>query len=45
MRKTGVWKSQAWVAERSAHLERLLGNVVLLDLTETRIRQYHQGPP
>jgi integrase len=33
-------KSQAWVRERSAHLERLLGNVVLLDLTETRIRQY-----
>jgi integrase len=32
--------SKAWVAERSAHLERLLGNVVLLDPTETRIRAY-----
>jgi hypothetical protein len=33
-------KSQAWVAERSAHLERLLGTAVLLDLTESRVRQY-----
>jgi integrase len=33
-------KSRAWVAERSVHIERLLGSVVLMDLTEDRVRGY-----
>jgi integrase len=33
-------KSIAWVKERVAHVERLLGNAVLPDLTEERIRGY-----
>ena len=33
-------KSIAWVKERTAHVERLLGNAVLPDLTEERIRGY-----
>ena len=33
-------KSIAWVGERSAHLEKLLGPAAVFDLTETRIRGY-----
>lgn len=33
-------KSVAWVSERTAHVERLLGAAVLPDLTEGRIREY-----
>jgi integrase len=33
-------KSVAWVKERAAHVERLLGGVILPDLTEDRIRAY-----
>lgn len=33
-------KSIAWVSERAAHVKRLLGSVVLLDLTEDRVRAY-----
>ena len=33
-------KSIVWVAERVAHLDRLLNNVLLPDLTEDRVRQY-----
>src|SRR4051794_6387937 len=33
-------KSQTWVAERLPHVEKALGNVLLPDLTEERIREY-----
>jgi integrase len=33
-------KSIAWVEERSVHVERLLGSVSLMDLSEERVRQY-----
>jgi integrase len=33
-------KSVSWVAERTAHVERLLGGAILPDLTEDRIRAY-----
>jgi integrase len=33
-------KSVAWVAERTAHVERLVGASLLPDLTEDRIREY-----
>lgn len=33
-------KSIAWVKDRTAHVERLLGNAVLPDLTEERVRGY-----
>jgi len=33
-------KSQTWVAERLAHVEKALGNVLLPELTEERIRKY-----
>jgi integrase len=33
-------KSQTWVAERLANVEKALGSVLLPDLTEVRIRQY-----
>jgi integrase len=33
-------KSRVWVAERLAHVERLLGTALLPDLTEDRIRAY-----
>ena len=33
-------KSIAWVKDRAAHVERLLGNAVLPDLTEGRVRSY-----
>ncbi len=33
-------KSITWVAERLEHVERLLGNVLLPDLTEVRVRGY-----
>jgi integrase len=33
-------KSVSWVKERAAHVERLLGNAILPDLTETKIRAY-----
>lgn len=33
-------KSVTWVTERLAHVERLLGNVLLPDLTEVRVREY-----
>src|ERR1700682_443791 len=31
---TGRGKTKQWIAERLQHVERLLGNVLLLDLTE-----------
>ena len=36
-------KSRAWVEERGAHVDRLLGSVVLMDLTEDRIRGYMEA--
>ena len=36
-------KSQTWVRERSVHIERLLGSVVLMDLSEDRIRGYMEA--
>jgi integrase len=33
-------KSKTWVAERPPHVEKALGNVLLPDLTEDRIREY-----
>jgi integrase len=33
-------KSVAWVAERSAHVERLLGSAMASDVTEDRVRGY-----
>src|ERR1039458_4605907 len=33
-------KSVSWVKERAAHVERLLGSAILLDLTETKIQAY-----
>jgi len=36
-------KSQAWVKERLPHVEKALGNVMLPDLTEERIRKYMQA--
>jgi len=33
-------KSKTWVAERLPHIEEALGNVILPDLTEGRIREY-----
>jgi integrase len=36
-------KSQTWVAERLPHVEKALGNVLLPDLTEDRIRKYMQA--
>ena len=33
-------KSVAWVRDRTAHIERLLGNILLPSLTEDRIREY-----
>src|ERR1035438_3768387 len=36
-------KSLTWVAERLPHVEKALGNVMLPDLTEERIRKYMQA--
>jgi integrase len=36
-------KSITWVAERLTHVEKALGNVLLPDLTEDRIRDYMKG--
>ena len=36
-------KSQTWVKERLPHVEKALGNVMLPDLTEERIRKYMQA--
>jgi integrase len=36
-------KSKAWVAERLPHVEKALGNVLLPELTEVRIREYMQA--
>lgn len=33
-------KSISWVKERTAHVERLLGSVIVADLTEPKIREY-----
>ena len=33
-------KSKTWVAERLPHVEKALGNLILPDLTEGRIRKY-----
>ena len=33
-------KSIAWVSERTAHVERLLGGCIMPDLTEPKIREY-----
>lgn len=36
-------KSQTWVKERLPHVEKALGNVLLPELTEERIREYMQA--